>query len=281
MRNLLNFLIKYNYWFLFLLLEVASFILLFRFNHYQQSVYFTSANGVAGKVYEISGGITSYFHLKTANEDLLDRNMWLEQRLSFLENVLKEKGLDSARLYSMERLAPTEYQIFKANVIKNSLNKADHYITLDRGTTEGIRPEMGVVDANGVVGIVYKTSPHYSLVIPLLNSKSSISCKIVGSDYFGYLKWEGGNSRFAYLKDLPRHAEFNLGDTVVTSGYSTVFPEGVMVGTVDDMSDSHDGLSYLLKIKLATDFGKVSNVRVISRNGQDEQKALESRADEK
>ena len=281
MRNLLNFLIKYNYWFLFLLLEVASFILLFRFNHYQQSVYFTSANGVAGKVYEISGGITSYFHLKTANEDLLDRNMWLEQRLSFLENVLEEKGLDSARLYSMERLAPTEYQIFKANVIKNSLNKADNYITLDRGTTEGIRPEMGVVDANGVVGIVYKTSPHYSLVIPLLNSKSSISCKIVGSDYFGYLKWEGGNSRFAYLKDLPRHAEFNLGDTVVTSGYSTVFPEGVMVGTVDDMSDSHDGLSYLLKIKLATDFGKVSNVRVISRNGQDEQKALESRADEK
>ena len=281
MRNLLNFLIKYNYWFLFLLLEVASFILLFRFNHYQQSVYFTSANGVAGKVYEISGGITSYFHLMTANEDLLDRNMWLEQRLSFLENVLKEKGLDSARLYSMERLAPTEYQIFKANVIKNSLNKADNYITLDRGTTEGIRPEMGVVDANGVVGIVYKTSPHYSLVIPLLNSKSSISCKIVGSDYFGYLKWEGGDSRFAYLKDLPRHAEFNLGDTVVTSGYSTVFPEGVMVGTVDDMSDSHDGLSYLLKIKLATDFGKVSNVRVISRNGQDEQKALESRADEK
>ena len=281
MRNLLNFLIKYNYWFLFLLLEVASFILLFRFNHYQQSVYFTSANGVAGKVYEISGGITSYFHLKTANEDLLDRNMWLEQRLSFLENVLKEKGLDSARLYSMERLAPTEYQIFKANVIKNSLNKADNYITLDRGTTEGIRPEMGVVDANGVVGIVYKTSPHYSLVIPLLNSKSSISCKIVGSDYFGYLKWEGGNSRFAYLKDLPRHAEFNLGDTVVTSGYSTVFPEGVMVGTVDDMSDSHDGLSYLLTIKLATDCGKVSNVRVISRNGQDEQKALESRADEK
>ena len=252
MRNLLNFLIKYNYWFLFLLLEVTSFVLLFRFNHYQQSVYFTSANGVAGKVYEISGGISSYFHLKSVNEDLLDRNMWLEQRL-----------------------APADYRIYKANVIKNSLNKADNYITLDRGSADSIRPEMGVVDANGVVGIVYKTSPRYSLVIPLLNSKSSISCKIVGSAYFGYLKWEGGDSRFAYLKDLPRHAEFNLGDTVVTSGYSTVFPEGVMVGTVDDMSDSHDGLSYLLKIKLATDFGKVSNVRVISRSGQEEQKILE------
>ena len=280
MRNLLNFLIKYNYWFLFLLLEVTGFILLFRFNHYQQSVYFTSANGVAGKVYEVSGGIASYFHLKTVNEALLDRNVWLEQRLSSLEKALEEKMPDSAGLYSMKRLAPAEYRVFKANVIKNSLNRADNYITLDRGTAEGIRPEMGVVDANGVVGIVYKTSPHYSLVISLLNSKSSISCKIVGSDYFGYLKWEGGDSRFAYLKDLPRHAEFNLGDTVVTSGYSTVFPEGVMVGTVDDMSDSHDGLSYLLKIKLATDFGKVSGVRVISRNGQEEQKALEARAEE-
>ncbi len=183
--------------------------------------------------------------------------------------------MDSVRLYSLERLEPDEYHIFKANVIKNSLNRVDNYITLDEGSSAGIRPEMGVVDANGVVGIVYKTSPHYSTVIPLLNSKSSISCKIVGSEYFGYLKWEYGDSRFAYLKDLPRHAEFNLGDTVVTSGYSTVFPAGVMVGTVDDMSDSHDGLSYLLKIKLATDFGKVSNVRVIARTGQEEQKALE------
>lgn len=276
MRNLLNFLIKYNYWFLFLLLEVTSFVLLFSFNHYQQSVYFTSANGVAGKVYEVSGGISSYFHLKTVNEDLLDRNMILEQRVSFLEKTLKEKGLDSARLYSLERLDPESYRIFKASVIKNSLNRENNYITLNRGMNEGIRPDMGVVDANGVVGIVYKTSSHYSLVIPLLNSKSSISCKIVGSEYFGYLKWEGGDSRYAYLKDLPRHAEFNLGDTVVTSGYSTVFPEGVIVGTVDDMSDSHDGLSYLLKIKLATDFGKVSDVRVISRTGQEEQNALEN-----
>ena len=200
---------------------------------------------------------------------------WDSQRVAFLEKTLKNKGMDSVRLYSLERLEPDEYHIFKANVIKNSLNRVDNYITLDEGTSAGIRPEMGVVDANGVVGIVYKTSPHYSTVIPLLNSKSSISCKIVGSEYFGYLKWEYGDSRYAYLKDLPRHAEFNLGDTVVTSGYSTVFPAGIMVGTVDDMSDSHDGLSYLLKIKLATDFGKVSNVRVIARTGQEEQKALE------
>ena len=275
MRNLLNFLIKYNYWFLFLLLEVTSFVLLFRFNHYQQSVFFTSANGAAGKVYEWSGAVTSYFHLKSVNEDLLDRNMLLEQRVAQLEKYLLDQGADSIKLNSLDHMAAGDYRIFKANVIKNSLMMADNYITLDAGEDAGIRPDMGVVDANGVVGIVYKTSAHYSLVLPLLNSKSSISCKIVGSDYFGYLKWEGGDSRFAYLKDLPRHAEFNLGDTVVTSGYSAVFPAGVMVGTVDDMQDSHDGLSYLLKIKLATDFGKVSNVRVIARSGQEEQKKLE------
>ena len=278
MRNLLNFLLKYNYWFLFIILEVASFVLLFRFNRYQQSAFFTSANAVSGAVYEVSGGVTSYFHLKSVNEDLLDRNMLLEQQIKNLERALRDQQVDSSALSSIKHLPQTDYQLYKAHVIKNSLNQADNYITLDKGTSSGIRPDMGVVDGNGVVGIVYETSPSYSMVISLLNSKSNISCKIVGSEYFGYLKWEHGDSRYAYLKDLPRHAEFNLGDTVVTSGYSTVFPEGVMVGTVDDMTDSNDGLSYLLKIKLATDFGKVSDVRVIARTGQQEQQELENKS---
>ena len=278
MRNLLNFLLKYNHWFLFILLEVISFVLLFRFNHYQHSVYFSSANAVAGKVYEVSGGITSYFHLKSVNEDLLDRIMELEQQNHNLEDALGRHLSDSTELNSIRNLPNTDYQVFKARVINNSLNLVDNYITLNRGSKDEIRPEMGVVDGNGVVGIVYDTSSHYSRVISVLNSKSSISCKIVGSEYFGYLKWEYGDSRYAYLKDLPRHAEFNLGDTVVTSGYSTVFPEGIMIGTVDDMADSNDGLSYLLKVKLATDFGKVSEVRVIARTGQHEQKELEQKS---
>ena len=274
MRNLLNFLLKYNHWFLFILLEVISFVLLFRFNHYQHSVYFSSANAVAGKVYEVSGGITSYFHLKSVNEDFME----LEQQNHNLEDALGRHLSDSTELNSIRNLTNTDYQVFKARVINNSLNLVDNYITLNRGSKDGIRPEMGVVDGNGVVGIVYDTSSHYSRVISVLNSKSSISCKIVGSEYFGYLKWEYGDSRYAYLKDLPRHAEFNLGDTVVTSGYSTVFPEGIMIGTVDDMADSNDGLSYLLKVKLATDFGKVSEVRVIARTGQHEQKELEQKS---
>lgn len=278
MRNLLDFLIKYNYWFLFILLEVACLFLLFRFNRYQQGVFFTSANVVTGKIYEMSGGVSSYFHLKSINESLLDRNLVLEQQITQLENALKDFRTDSLEIGSIKNAPIAGYEIFKANVINNSLTNADNYITIDKGEKDGIRTEMGVVDANGVVGIVYMTSAHYSVVISLLNSKSNLSCKIMGSDYFGYLKWEHSDSRYAYLKDLPRHALFNLGDTVVTSGYSTVFPAGVMVGTVDDMSDSHDGLSYLLKVKLATDFGKVSTVRILSRSGQQEQHELEKKA---
>lgn len=275
MRNLLNFLVKYNYWFLFILLETASFVLLFRFNRYQQSVFFTSTNIVAGKLYEAIGGVTSYFHLKETNEDLLDHNIRLEQRVAMLEKALLNAQSDTALYRSLDSIPPSsDYSLFKARVIKNSLNRLDNYLTLNKGSDDSIRPEMGVVDANGVVGIVYKTTPHYALVISLLNSKSSLSCKIQGSDYFGYLKWEGGDSQYAYLRDLPRHAEFSVGDTVVTSGYSAVFPPGLLVGYIDEMSDSHDGLSYLLKIRLATDFGRVNDVRVIANHGQPELKRL-------
>ncbi|WP_277640031.1 rod shape-determining protein MreC [Bacteroides graminisolvens] len=275
MRNLLNFLIKYNYWFVFLLLEIASLVMLFRFNNYQQSVYFTSANAISGKVYEISGGIMSYFYLKSANETLLERNTILERQLTFLRNALKDRNVDSLEINRLAELSSNQYKTIPAHVINNSLNLVNNYLTLDKGKSDGILPEMGVIGEEGVVGIVYMASEHYSVVISALNSKSNISCKIKNSDYFGYLKWEHGDSRYAYLKDLPRHAEFNLGDTIITSGYSTVFPEGVMVGTVDDMADSNDGLSYLLKVKLATNFGKISNVRVITDVQRIEQEELE------
>ena len=261
-----------------MLLETVSLFLLCNTGPYQHSAALSSANLIAGKVYEVTGSITSYFHLKDANEDLLDRNVWLEQRVLQLESALSGYVGDSAVRQALDRYMPPGTgieQSFKAHVIKNSLNRTDNYITLDQGSAAGVKSDMAVVGAAGVVGIVYRTSPSYSLVLPLLNSKSSISCKIQGSDYFGYLKWEGGDPRYAYLKDLPRHAEFNLGDTVVTSGFSSVFPQGLMVGVVDDMADSNDGLSYLLRIKLATDFGKLGSVRILARRGQEEQKALE------
>ena len=277
MRNLLNFFLKYNYWFLFILLEVISFALLFRFNNYQGSAFFTSSNQVAGMAYEVANNVTGYFHLKSINDDLVQKNVELELQMERLRSALMELTSDSTGLERMKSDALKGYDIYRANVINNSLTHVDNYITLDKGENDGIRSEMGVINGSGVVGIVYHTSSNYSVVIPILNSKSSISCKIKRSDYFGFLKWDGGSSEYATVKDMPRHSLFSLGDTIVTSGHSAVFPGGIPIGTVEDMSDSHDGLSYLLKVKLFTDFARLNDVRVIAQKGQEEQLELEKK----
>ena len=277
MRNLLNFFLKYNYWFLFILLEVISFAMLFRFNNYQGSAFFTSSNQVAGMVYEAANNVTGYFHLKSINDDLVQENVELELQIERLRSALMELTADSVGLEKMKLDALKGYDIYRANVINNSLTHVDNYITIDKGENDGIRPEMGVINGSGVVGRVYHTSANYSVVIPILNSKSSVSCKIKRSDYFGFLKWDGGSSEYATVKDMPRHSLFSLGDTIVTSGHSAVFPGGIPIGTVEDMSDSHDGLSYLLKVKLFTDFGRLNDVRVIAQKGLEEQIELEQK----
>jgi rod shape-determining protein MreC len=226
-------------------------------------------------MYERKNDLTGYFHLRTANDELVRQNVELQMQMDGLRMALKEMGTDSVALERMKADALAGYDIVKARVINSSLIHADNYITLDKGEKDGIRSEMGVVGGEGVVGIVYLTSEHYSVVIPVLNSKSSISCKIRRSDYFGFLKWEGGSSRYAVVKDIPRHSLFSLGDTIVTSGHSTVFPAGIPVGTVENIADSHDGLSYRLQVKLFTDFGRLDNVRVISVKGKDEIHELE------
>ncbi len=274
MKNLLDFLLKYNNWFLLILLEVISFALLFRFNSYQGSAFFTSANYLSGVGYEAVNGVTGYFHLRTINDGLVQQNVELQLQLEHYRKALANAKTD-VEWEQMRQEVLADYDIVKANVINNSLTRNDNYITLDKGEADGVRSEMGVVDGNGVVGIVYLTSDHYAVVIPVLNSKSSISCKVKRSDYFGFLKWEGGSSEYAFVKDMPRHSLFSLGDTIVTSGHSAVFPSGIPVGTVENMEDSHDGLSYILKVKLFTDFARLNDVRVIARKGQEEQLELE------
>ncbi len=275
MRNLINFLIKYNYWLLFILLEVASLTMLFRFNSYQGSVFFTSANWVSGTVYQAVSNITSYFGLRSVNRDLVSRNVELELQVQQLSEALKEYTEDTVAITRMRRDVLKNYHVFPAHVVNNSVTQTENYITINRGSSDGLTTEMGVVSGVGVVGIVYMTSPHYSIVLPVLNTKSNISCKIQRTDYFGTLKWEGGPSRYAWVKDMPRHSEFTLGDTLVTSGHSAVFPEGIPVGVIDDMEDSHDGLSYRLKVRLFTDFARLNEVNVIQACGGSEQIALE------
>ena len=275
MRNLLDFLIKYKHWLLFIFLEVISFVLLFRFNGYQGSVFFTSANVVTGKVYQMANNLTGYFHLKTINSDLVQHNAELSIQLEHLKEAYKKLTADTTVIEQMKQEALMDCRLIKANVINNSTIHANNFITIDKGEADGVQKEMGVVSGSGIVGIVYQTSAHYAVIIPVLNSKSSISCKIRRSDYFGFLKWEGGSPEFAYIKDMPRHSIFEVGDTIVTSGHSAIFPSGVLVGTMDDVGDSNDGLSYSIRVKLFTDFARLNEVRVVERSNIEEQLELE------
>lgn len=274
MRDLLNFFLKNNSWFLFIFLETVSLLLLFRFNNYQGGAFFTASNRVIGLTCELVTDVTGYFRLKSINEELVRRNVELELQIEHLRSTLLA---DTMQFAALKEEALSGYDCRMAKVIGSSLTHKDNYITINKGENDGVRPEMGVISGTGIVGIVYIASSGYSVVIPVLNSKSNVSCKIKGTGYFGLLKWDGGSAQYAYVKDMPRHSLFSLGDTVVTSGYSSVFPGGIPVGTVEDISDSNDGLSYLLKVKLFTDFGNLSDVCVVVSRGQAERMELEQK----
>ncbi|MCQ2220336.1 MAG: rod shape-determining protein MreC [Prevotella sp.] len=263
MRNLLDFISRHNHWFLFALLEVASIVLLFRYNSYQSSVWFSSANVVAGKVYEIDADIEQYFSLVKVNEHLTQRNLYLEQQVKSLSTMLTERTEDSIFMQAAGVKMLEHYKLIPAKVVSNSIDKKDNLITIDKGEADGVRKDMGVACGNGVVGIVYLTGKNYSVVIPILSSKSSISCSIEKRGYFGYLTWDGKSPVIAYVDDIPRHAHFKLYDRVVTSGYSSVFPPGVNIGKILHVYNSPDGLSYRLQVQLATDFANLRDVCVI------------------
>ena len=275
MRNLLDFLKKYHHWFLFLLLEVTSGVLLFQYNSYHGSVWLSSANAVVGKVYEWESEALSFFTMSEANRNLTMRNFYLERQVDQLRRLYAEATTDTTEMERKELEFLSQYQLIPAKVVDNSLNKLENLMTIDKGRADGVEVDMGVACGNGVVGVVYLVGDHYSVVIPVLNASSSrISCMIRGRGYFGYLHWYGGDPTVAYVEDVPRHAKFKLGEWVVTSGYSSIFPSGVLVGKIEQAYNSSDGLSYKLKVQLSTDFSCVRDVVVVSDKGIAERAAI-------
>ena len=263
MRNLLEFLAKYNHWFVFLILEVVSMVLLFQYNSYQGSAWFSSANAVTGKLYEWDANVETFFSLTKVNQELTQRNAYLEQEVQKLSDSLVSVTKDSSIYHRDQFALLRNYRLIPAKVVANSVDKPGNLMTIDKGSADGIHKDMGVISGTGVVGIVYLVAEHYAIVIPVLNTKSNISCMIQNRGYFGYLRWKGGVSDLAYLEEVPRHAHFKLGDYVVTSGYSAVFPPGVRVGRILHVFNSADGLSYRVQLRLSTDFARLSDVCVI------------------
>lgn len=263
MRNLLEFLAKYNHWFVFLILEVVSMVLLFQYNSYQGSAWFSSANAVTGKLYEWDANVETFFSLTKVNQELTQRNAYLEQEVQKLSDSLVSVTKDSSIYHRDQFALLRNYRLIPAKVVANSIDKPGNLMTIDKGSADGIRKDMGVISGTGVVGIVYLVAEHYAIVIPVLNTKSNISCMIQNRGYFGYLRWKGGVSDLAYLEEVPRHAHFKLGDYVVSSGYSAVFPPGVRVGRILHVFNSADGLSYRVQLRLSTDFARLRDVCVI------------------
>lgn len=265
MKNLLAFITKFYHWLMLILLETASGVMLFQYNNYQGSVWFTTANAAVGKVYEWDAAVRSFFSLTRVNEELTLRNFYLERQVSQLRRLYGDMTRDTTVLERQELEFLSQYKLIPAKVVANTIDKRDNLITIDRGEADGVERDMGVACGNGVVGVVYLTSAHYAVVIPVLNVTSSrISCAIRGRGYFGYLQWYGGDPSVAYVEDIPRHARFKRGDWVETSGYSAIFPPGILVGKIEKIYNSTDGLSYRLKVRLSTDFACLRDVAVIS-----------------
>ena len=279
MSELLKFLVRYSSWFLFVLYVVAGCALLFSGNPFQHHVYLTSANEVSSGLYKAANSVTSYFSLKEINEDLQRRNSDLELEIYRLNEVIRgyhqKVYADTMTVDS----ALSRYSFVIAHVINNSVNHAHNYITIEKGRLDGIEPEMGVIDQNGIVGIVNVVGDHTARILSVLNPYLPLSCKVKGRAQVGTLVWDGRDPGEAILKELPKHSEFTPGDTIVTSGYSSAFPEGVPVGTILSSARDKEDNFYTLRVKLFTDFSTLSTVRVIRDNMRDELAIVEKELD--
>lgn len=279
MQTLINFLIKHNHWFLLLVLEGISFVLIVSFNSYQGATMFTAANNVAGNVYMAINDIDSYFGLKSENSILLNHNKELLEEVQKLRNKLNEQNDSNSILYLNSTTADFYYNT--ATVVNNSINKVNNFITIDKGLADGITNEMGVFDNRGVIGIVYRTSENFALVMPLLNSKSNLSCKISDNNSFCTLQWPGGDTRYAYLIDLPQYATYEKGDTVITSGFSSFFPANMPVGVIEETIEENDEIFNKARVKLFVDFSNIDKVYLVGNDKKEEQRLLEKGADKK
>lgn len=261
MKNLITFILKYSRWFVFTAYMAISIVLLVVNHNYQQSIYLSSANVVTGTVYDSWSSVTGYFHLRSINQSLQQRNADLQNQVLNLENRLNQLQAiinDSIPTPTVER-----FGYVPAQVINNNTRHPRNFFTIDRGELDGVITGMGVVDQNGIVGIVNVTGPHMSRVISLLNETQRFSVKLKDKPFYGSLVWRGEDPNTAYVEEIPRHAEYQIGDTIVTSGFSTSFPEGIPAGIILSRVHSKDDSFFTFKVRLASDFRTLSAVRVI------------------
>jgi len=311
MRSLLRFLAQNYFFLLFLVLEIISLTLVIQYNNYQNVKFFNSSTKAVAQVYETFNSAYSYFRLHQINSELAEENARLKNRLQQIvqpkvpprmEGFTNRKTLNDSLANDTLTLGdplvndtlknkqpvpvekPADLQIIDsvdirfrfipAEVINNSVDRQSNYITLNKGREDGIKPEMGIVGPNGIVGIITNVSDHYATGPTVLNRRWRVSAKIKNSNYFGSLMWDGISYRTAQLNEIPYHVELKVGDTIITSGYSTVFPEGIMIGQIEDFDIGSGDSFYEIDVRLSTNFKTLTYVEVIQDKDAGEIKTL-------
>jgi rod shape-determining protein MreC len=268
MKNLLNFLVKYHNFFLFILLEVLSVTFIVKYNNFQRVRFLNSSNAIAGDVLSKVSNVKDFFNLRQQNDKLAAENANLKGELLSMKqaelNILPAHLPDS----TMVKLIP-------AKVINNSVNKQYNYITLNKGSLQGVHPDMGVICADGVVGVIVNVSFNYSTALSILNSRLTINAKLKNSNYFGPLKWDGTNPYIALLSEIPYHVQVAENDEVITSGYSEIFPEGILIGRVVKIGHSRGDNFQEIWVQLSTDFNNLYYVDIIQSSVNIEKRQLE------
>ena len=274
MQQIFNFIIKNSNRLLFLLLLGISLALTIQSHSFHRSRTISSANFISGGVYEKINSVNEYLNLRTENDELVLENAILKSLLFNIEDTTKAPMIDS-----IKGVKPAD--IIVSKVIHNSYSTHENYLTLNSGSNEGVKQDMGVINSLGIIGIVDNTSPNYSTVISILNMKSQINAKLKKSNHFGSLTWDGKSTGTVQLTDVPRLASVRKGDTIVTGGQSVIFPENINIGVIDKYYIDTKTTFYTIDVKLFNDMTNLGHVYIIKSKGREELINLENKNKEK
>lgn len=270
MRNFSQLLVRYHVFFLFVILQGFSLWFLFRFNTYHHAGFVNSANGVIGGLYTYKNNVTSYITLQSTNDELAAEN-------ASLLNKNRNSFVPVNEHYAMinDTLMQQKFQYLAAEVINSSINKQLNYLTIDKGKIEGVKPEMGVINRQGIVGIVKDVSPHFATIVPVVNLNFSAGVKIKRTGDIGLLQWDGTDYQIAQMVDVAKHVPVQVGDTIVTRGNSTVYPDNVLAGIVSKVTDEAGSNYHDVQVKLSVNFSQIHYIYVVTNLFGKEQRELE------
>lgn len=265
MRNLFAFFFRYHVFFVFILLELVAMAMLIQSHYYHASRFANSSNYWSGKILEQFNNATDYFTLKKINLILAEENTLLRNRI--LEATSSEEAINT-----------NQYSYISAKIIKNSYNKRSNYLTINKGSIHGIENGMGVFSEKGVVGIIRDVSDHYATIMSLLNKHTIISTRFAKSNHFGELTWDGKSNQFAQLNSVEKYVPVSVGDSLITNSFSNIFPEGILLGTVNRFERQESKNFYAsIEVALSVDFSNLNYVYIIKDQLKEERKKIESK----